>query len=192
MPAMVKGFQAISLCLCVLALAPLARADLSAADPTGFVAGPSTPPAPVAIGSGADRTLHLLTGPNLGSLRDVISSPPPSRRESAAITDGGASSMSLLLSALGSLGAWQLARSSRKVHLAHVPDWFHTGAPSRIGCCAVVDFSEAGLVPFTIDVYDAPPPAERLRWRPASDLPVFRKQYFLTAAGIRGPPPQFS
>lgn len=39
----------------------------------------------------------------------------------------------LCLWALGSIGAFQIARSSRNVHLSALPEWYHADAPDRIG-----------------------------------------------------------
>lgn len=38
------------------------------------------------------------------------------------------SSLSLVLSALASFGAYQSVRSLKRLHLSHLPDWYHTGA----------------------------------------------------------------
>ena len=51
----------------------------------------------------------------------------------------------LYICALGTLGVWPLTRSVRKLHLANVPPWFHTGAPYQIGHTHV-------LVPDFLDV----------------------------------------
>lgn len=37
------------------------------------------------------------------------------------------------IGALGCLGAVQLTRSIRRLASSHVPDWYHAGAPARIG-----------------------------------------------------------
>jgi len=59
----------------------------------------------------------------------------------------------LTLSAFGGLAAWQLGRSARHVKLGHFPEWFHTGAPIRIGRTTVVDPT---LAPQPAACLDAP------------------------------------
>lgn len=189
-----QGFFLIAICLCVAAFAGPARADLSATESLCFQPDGQAPPAvseaSPATAIDADSPLALLTDLRAGSLRDVASSASPADRPSAVITNDGASSLSLLLSALGSMGAWQLVRSSRKVHLAQVPDWFHTGAPFRIGRSTVVDINGAGIVAFTIAPHDTPRPPVRLPAQRAQDRPALLSlQSFLTVADTRGPPP---
>ena len=97
------------------------------------------------------------------------------------------SSVSLFLTAVGSLGAWHLARSARKLHLGHVPEWFHTGCPSQIGHASVIDLS--GTVP--VCRYEKPPgetPAFHFIRRVLRLCPRVEAQHFLTAMDTRAPP----
>jgi hypothetical protein len=52
------------------------------------------------------------------------------------------SSVSLFLSAMLSVGAWQLIRSARQFDLAVLPDWYHAGGPEQV----------AGAVPYDLDL----------------------------------------
>jgi len=196
MNAMGKGFRTIAVLLCVLCLAGIARAGLSApslawlqagADAVGD-AGPAASPCNSDQWADVEGAFWPPADLDAGGLRKVVLPQPPSCPQTPVIAGRDPSAVPLLLSALGSLGAWQLVRGSRKAHLPHVPDWFHTGAPSRIGPTTVVDFSAGGLVPFVLDSPDAPPPARRLPPRPAPDVPTLGKRRFLTPAGTRGPP----
>lgn len=45
----------------------------------------------------------------------------------------------LCLWALGSIGAWQIARSSRNVHFSALPEWYHADAPDQIGHVTLFD-----------------------------------------------------
>jgi hypothetical protein len=54
-------------------------------------------------------------------------------------------SSTLLLCGLGSLGAWQLTRSVRRLSLSAVPDWFYTGGPNQIGHAVLIDLDASTL-----------------------------------------------
>ena len=49
-------------------------------------------------------------------------------------------SAQLFLSALLSMGAWQVVRSVKNVRLGQVPEWFHPGGPDQIGHAVAYDF----------------------------------------------------
>ena len=94
-------------------------------------------------------------------------------------------SAALLVSALVSVGAWQLARSAKNLHLANLPEWYHSGAPDQIGHAVAFDFDLPAPPRCTFDQ-----PAEAT---PTPDLPAdWRLPYqladFLTNAPRRGPP----
>jgi len=57
------------------------------------------------------------------------------------------SSILLSLTAFGGLAAWQLGRSAKHVKLGHFPEWFHTGAPARIGRATVWDLTTSVAQP---------------------------------------------
>ncbi len=50
-------------------------------------------------------------------------------------------SAALFLSALLSVGAYQLARNARHFSLSHLPEWYHPGAPDQIGGSFVFDLN---------------------------------------------------
>ncbi len=56
------------------------------------------------------------------------------------------SSGALFLSAMLSLGLWQVVRSSRDIHMAAMPDWYHTGGPVQIGHSTPCDLNYDNLV----------------------------------------------
>ena len=94
-------------------------------------------------------------------------------------------SAALLLSALVSVGAWQLVRSAKNLSLDHLPAWYHSGAPEQIGHAVAFDFYLAALPCCTFEQ-----PAQAT---PTPDLPAdWRVPYlptdFLTNASRRGPP----
>jgi hypothetical protein len=98
-------------------------------------------------------------------------------------------SATLFLLGLGSMGAWQLARSSRKLHGVMAPDWYHTGGPDQAGSAVPIDldFGPGGLLP---SLFDRPSDAGVPR-RPPAQLGrelVCDEQLSLRAADPRGPP----
>lgn len=111
--------------------APVAAAEETDGYPWNIAGLPSCPPHPIALPQGQ---------PPRGSatIRTLPPAPP---------------SLMLTLSAFGGLAAWQLGRSARHVKLGHFPEWFHTGAPARIGRTTVVDPT---LAPQPAAALDAP------------------------------------
>jgi hypothetical protein len=55
-------------------------------------------------------------------------------------------SSALFLSAMMSLGAWHLIRSSREFHFGSMPEWYHSGGPKQIG----------HVTPFNLDFTSLP------------------------------------
>lgn len=97
------------------------------------------------------------------------------------------SSANLLLSAALTMGAWQVVRSTRYLHLSVLPEWYHTGGPGQIGHAVAIDmqFAPATLCVFSTVVRDT----SQVRYRLRDELvsPVLAKPY-LIAADPRGPP----
>ncbi len=98
-------------------------------------------------------------------------------------------SASLFLCAVGTLGAWQIGRSARRLNLSEVPAWLHTGGPAQIGHAVIYDPFDIHLQPLlgprTVPAAPGPPrPGVRM------ELPLVPGpcQGFLTAAAPRGPP----
>ncbi len=98
------------------------------------------------------------------------------------------SSAGLFLSAMLSVGAWQLVCSSRDLNLSALPDWYHTGGPVQIGHATPFDlnFNALALCTFT------QPETERtLAYVPRRDdrtRPI--DQLHSCSADPRGPPAQ--
>lgn len=49
--------------------------------------------------------------------------------------------LQVLVSALMTLGAWQLTKSAKNIHFS-APDWYHTGGPSQVGNATPYDFDQ--------------------------------------------------
>ena len=79
------------------------------------------------------RPLEPTTAPDNAAVVREIGAPP--------------SSAVLFLSAFLSLGLWQVARSSRDLNLAHLPDWYHTGGPVQVGHATPFDLDFSSLLP---------------------------------------------
>ena len=159
----------------LLIAAPMARADISAAAPaiSGHQAqaaaergvsqgeGPSTSSA-----AGGDGILATGLG-----VQDALAVPVGDAADSAKPLPPEPGSKGLFLSALISLGAWQLGRATRNIHLFHVPDWYHAEGPAQVGhtfaanpecsgmqaVCLFEDTEEASPVLLCAGRCDAPP-----------------------------------
>jgi len=97
-------------------------------------------------------------------------------------------SAALFLCGLGTLGAFQLTRSARKLHWGNVPSWFHSGGPAQIG-------NSHALNPDLIDALPVcwidQPTGERpliLDYIPREPRLRFGAQCFLTTTAPRAPP----
>jgi hypothetical protein len=96
------------------------------------------------------------------------------------------SSTALFFSAMLSLGAWQLARSSRDLHLGPMPEWYHSGGPAQIGHTTIFDFEYSAVA---LCVFDEPIPAPVLsQWLARESRPRVLDQHILSKADPRGPP----
>lgn len=98
------------------------------------------------------------------------------------------SSSELFLSAMLGMGAWQLVRSTKHLHLASVPEWYHHGGPTQIGHAVPCDLQFA---PAVLCVFDRPAVGVTLRpertW--ADYVPIKSDQPFLrSSVALRGPP----
>ncbi len=94
-------------------------------------------------------------------------------------------SASLFLSAVLSVGAWNLVRSAKHIHF-NIPEWYHTGAPDRIGSTVAFDLVCNEMLPcvFVDAVADQPslrPPRRAHQWR-------LKPQICVVDADPRGPP----
>jgi hypothetical protein len=96
------------------------------------------------------------------------------------------SSLSLVLSALATLGAYQGSRSFRRLHLSSAPDWYHTGGPAQVGHVTPFDL-EFGTLPLC--VFDQPVARPAFAYRvPRERASRLHCQHFLSIESPRGPP----
>lgn len=98
------------------------------------------------------------------------------------------SSSELFLSAMLGMGAWQLVRSTKHLHLSSVPEWYHHGGPAQIGHAVPCDLQFA---PAVLCIFDRPSVGVTLRpertW--ADYVPIKSDQPFLrSSVALRGPP----
>lgn len=97
------------------------------------------------------------------------------------------SSASLFLSAALTLGAFQLARSARQVHLGALPHWYHEHCPAQIGHAVAFDmqFAPVAVCPFSGLDGELPAFTRRL---PREHRSRFNSQSILLIESPRGPP----
>ncbi len=97
-----------------------------------------------------------------------------------------AGSASLFLSAMLSVGAWNLLRVSRHANWAHMPDWYHTDCPSQIGHAVPFDFEFHSL---PLCCFEQPASQRPFLYRvQREEVPRCDAQCFLTITAPRGPP----
>lgn len=106
--------------------------------------------------------------------RDVIELPP------------APSSLSLFMSAMITLGSWQLVRSAKDLSLGHLPEWYHSGGPVQVGHATPFDLDYNSLVLVT---FDEPIVLTTLCLDARRELRSrCTDQHFLILADPRGPP----
>ncbi|MEE9295179.1 MAG: hypothetical protein V3W34_09510 [Phycisphaerae bacterium] len=151
---------------------------------------------PASAGPGVfDRRLESLGG-HLDSLglsqlcpivvpRDVTGAPAGEIKEFPP----SPGSAELLLSAVFSVGVWHLLRSTRHVHLGHLPEWVHPEGPAQVGHAVTYDFD-----PYSVPLcrFERPASEQPVSYRPWRD-PRRRcdAQVSPTVAVPRGPPAGF-
>ncbi len=129
------------------------------------------------------RTLDLLPADHHAA---TVPTERDSTRQAVLELPAAPGSMSLFLSAMVSIGAWQLVRSTKDLHFGALPDWYHTGGPVQVGHVTVfdLDFNSSPLCDFTEPVGERPSFYHLQR-----DLSVrWRPQHRLSLADPRGPP----
>jgi len=98
----------------------------------------------------------------------------------------GPGSAALFLAGMASFGVMKLGQKPRGLHLANLPDWYHTGAPAQIGHVGVFDFE---FSPLAVCVLHAPAHEQRLRLHRQRELPSrCEAQSFLLVGSPRAPP----
>jgi hypothetical protein len=187
--------------LCLLAAATFSQADMANGSwPDAARAAPTVSASPAATPADSTEPLELHDGSAAdldGTMVPISSAAPPmpllspgeAATTKAVELPSGPDSTGLFLSALGSLGFWQLGRSSKKLHLAHLPEWYHAEGPQQIGHAFALELGLDGSILF--DAGDAEVLQDqhavcRYQWNePPPRLPVMNH---LTPASPRGPP----
>lgn len=119
----------------------MARADLAAGSSPGssrancVAAQPQSIAADWAADYAPEPVAASRTDKSDNSRREIQQLPPPP------------GSAALFLSAFASLGAIQIARSARGVHVGALPDWYHTGGARQIRHILVLDLEYPGVLP---------------------------------------------
>ena len=98
------------------------------------------------------------------------------------------SSAGLFLSAMLSVGAWQLVRSSRDLNFSALPEWYHTGGPVQIGHATPFDLDFSTLV---LCCFERPETGCSFHYVPRRDFGTRHVEQFIScSADPRGPPTQ--
>jgi len=191
---MMRRLRYIAALLPVFLASASAQADLTAAPPApGQPQAPAVQPGPQASPDSAlAEAIPLGSSLATGLPRPLVAA-PEARTSDQAVKQlpPAPSSLALFFSAMGSLGAWRLTRLARKVHLSHLPAWYHEGAPVQIGHAFAtdLDFASLPVCSFEPPGSDRPPIPHPAR-REASPRLAF--QCSLPPAAPRGPPPRAS
>jgi hypothetical protein len=174
----------------LLIAAPTAYADMSASAPVA-ADGPQQAPAErgaVAVQPSAADGIAGGLGTLPVGLGAGLAVPTNDAAAPAKPLPSEPGTAGLFLSAFGSLGAWYIARATSKLHLFHVPDWYHAEGPSQIGhtfaanpdcggmqvVCSFEVVKESSTFALITGRCDAPPVPQTL--------------CLLTAESPRGPP----
>jgi hypothetical protein len=96
------------------------------------------------------------------------------------------SSVALAITGMLPMGAWQLVRSARKMHLGSLPDWYHASAPERIGHATLLDLQTTDLPVCVLEIPAPPEPRFTGFDREAVGFPLL--EYIPCATAPRGPP----
>ncbi len=95
------------------------------------------------------------------------------------------SSLTLVLSAAASLGALQGVRSIKRLPVAALPDWYHTGAPPQLGPATPFDLEWR---PLSLCVFDPPVPGPVSRIDLPAPRPRLRSEAPSPVQAPRAPP----
>jgi len=122
---------------------------------------------------------------------DFSTSIPPEPGPKTIVLPADMSSLTMFLTGIGSLGAWQFVRSARggKFHFGHcqMPEWYHTGGPLQVGHAVAIN---PHLQPQALCVLETPISGPALAHRLAKDVPLrCEPQFSPTLTAPRGPPP---
>lgn len=177
-----KPARAITCFIAVFTVVPFARGQ-SATCP--FDESTNTSPFTLRVAGEAGEAaqeLDLLGG--VATEVDTSAAPAPHVLELPAAPNSAA----LVLSAMLTLGAWQVLRSASHLHLAPLPDWYHPGGPKQIGHVTPLDLNFGNI---TLCLFDGPitePQNARVDVRPDDDARLAYEQFRLSSRTPRAPP----
>jgi len=140
-------------------------------------------------GSSSGRSYWTDLTPGVGAVHAAMDfSVPPAPERKTIVLPAGPSSVAMFITAIGSLGAWQVVRSARgaRFRLGPIPEWYHTGGPIQIGGATAIDLycTQPALCALNERAGE-----RQFRHRPRRDLPSRRESQFLQAVDApRGPP----
>jgi len=184
--------------VCVAALDGIARADMMPVSPAGVECRQPQDVHTTDQARTAEPSSYFdytsIMDPDVGTIQFVPAAgdnfKQTSETQPPAILTDGQSSLSLCLSALVGLGLCSSAHCLKKLHLGHIPEWYHHGGPSQIGHSFAVNPDSVCPAPACCFVQPAhtpedPMPISRLRdivslWR--------QSQYTPDLIASRGPP----
>jgi len=183
---------------CVATLDGIARADMMPVAPAGVEcrqpptvrsadeARTAEPSSPFDYSSMIDLDLGAIQfAPAAGdNFNQTSETQPP-----AILTDGQ-SSLSLCLSALVGLGLCSSAHCLKKLHLAHIPEWYHHGGPWQIGHSLAVNPDSVCPMPAYCFVQPIRTAEDRIpQYRSGTIISLWRKSQFTPdVIASRGPP----
>lgn len=182
--------RVVLILLTSLSFASSVRADLGAWSSPAGPSGGGVDAAAVALdawqGISFDQSLDAV-----GLLHDVVLLPTQgtnAQGERAVVQLPPApGSAALFLSAMASLGALQLVRSSKDIRFSALPEWYHAGGPVQVGHVTPFDLDFSSMVLCIVEPPGIFGQAQRFRgWR--DQRTHFCDQQFLTPADSRGPP----
>lgn len=106
--------------------------------------------------------------------------------ESVRKLPAGPGSGGLFISAVLTLGAWQVVRTARYGHLSHLPEWYHSDTPDQIGHTLVFDLQYVPIAACPLEQLKGKPDDIVGRWH---DMPAYGlSQFFQIIESPRGPP----
>lgn len=193
--------------LILLSIAPSVRADLPSSTQGGAFGYVSAPPT---HGADATEDSKLTSRCSCLSEQGVLWQQPASgwldeffihprgaggsevdrqAAQSACEVPALPGSASLFLSAMLSLGAWQLARSARQFDFGVFPEWYHAGGPLQVGHAIAfdLDFHALPLCFIASKAEQGGTPILRYRVGREERTPSDRQSY-LRASAPRAPP----
>ncbi len=188
-------FHATGCCLLTLVVATAAWADRTPAAWSGIDQSSLARPEPASASRQASLAL-----PDIDSFSSLyvhrhvalsVDSFPASskdhRNERIEQLPPAPSSALLLMYGLGSLGAFQLTRSTKNLRIGHFPAWLHTGGPRQIGHSHALDLNRIHILPLCWFQQQVDDPLV-VRCISGVFQPISKIHSFIEIARPRGPP----